>query len=356
MPNTPIRLTWMIALACGWMTPAAGFAEPPGQEIRLAWEPGKTGSKASFRGISAVSPDCIWLSGSGTVVLRSTDGGDSWSDVRPSGFDGVDFRCVHAFSNKKACLASSGTPAVILRTSDGGQTWREAYRNDAETAFFDCMRFWDDRNGIAVSDPVGERLLIVQTIDGGHSWKPLSIELVPKAREGEAAFAASNTSLCTGPGGQFWLGTGGSQATKSRVYHRSKFSEKVSVLTVPMPSGPAEGIFSFCKSDMVVICVGGDYRADQTSKVTALISADNGTTWKAPSTPPPAFRSCVVPLTAKFGGGFLCVGPTGSEVSDAAGEVWRSISNRSLHAIAITQDSVFASGADGAFARLKILQ
>ena len=43
------------------------------------WTPQESGTTARLRSLSVVGRDVAWASGSGGTVLRTTDGGASWS-------------------------------------------------------------------------------------------------------------------------------------------------------------------------------------------------------------------------------------------------------------------------------------
>lgn len=321
----------------------------------LQWELGPTGTKASLRGISAPNNQVIWATGSQATVVVSQDGGNSWDNVSPEGFKELEFRSVHAWSRDRACIASAGTPAVILLTEDGGVSWNETHREASDKAFFDGLKFWDAKNGIAFSDPVGTTLLIVESKDGGRSWETISEQKLPKVREGEAGFAASNSSLAIASNGRVWIGTGGAKAQQSRIHYRSSWGAKWGTQNAPLPSEATQGIFSIAVAEDRIIAVGGDYRPEALSPATAAVMVANSEldlgVWEIPSVPPPAYRSSVVQLSKK--NGWIAVGPTGSDYSDT-GDQWKTFSEIGFHALAVGGDSVFAVGSDGRFAVLKV--
>ena len=56
-----------------------------------------------------------------------------------------------------------------------------------------------------MSDPVEGHYVLISTSDGGD-WAPLPSDQMPKAREGETAFAASGTCLSPTPRTtRFWF-------------------------------------------------------------------------------------------------------------------------------------------------------
>ncbi len=322
-------------------------AQPPQGD----WELGPSGTKASLRALCAVDNNVLWTAGSQACVLRSEDGGASWTDCSPRGYSDLEFRSLHAWDAKQACIASAGTPAVILRTADGGLNWSEVYRHASPAAFFDGLRFWDLRRGLAFSDPVDERLLVVETGDGGKHWLPVAAGQLVPGLAGEAGFAASNSALCLGEQGSAWIGTGGADGDTSRIHFRSGWKERWQVSNCPLPSSATAGVFSIAQGKGRLIAVGGDYRPEVASQATAAWSGDGGVTWQLSARPPAAFRSAIACLPD--GSGFLCVGPSGSDFS-MDGDQWQAISTQGFHALAIAPDAAYAVGADGRFGKLPL--
>ena len=143
------------------------------------WHPLASPSKASLRGLHAVSDSVAWASGANATILRTTDGGLSWKTLAPpTGSEALDFRDIHAWDAKNAVImsAGSGTKSRIYRTTDGGVSWTLAHENKQEKGFFDGMTFWDRKRGILVGDPVDGRFTILITNDSGASWQKLSRE------------------------------------------------------------------------------------------------------------------------------------------------------------------------------------
>ena len=152
-------------------------------------------NKISFRGLSVVDDNTIWVSGSKGTIAKSINGGKTFTYTQLKGYEKSDFRDIEAFDAQRAIIMSSGTPAYVLKTIDGGQTWKEVYKNTDTAYFFDAMDFWDDRRGMLVGDPINGYFVLLQTNDGGETWHELDTTKTPKAFVGEAVFAASGTSL-----------------------------------------------------------------------------------------------------------------------------------------------------------------
>src|SRR5882672_10736273 len=94
------------------------------------WTLQTSGVMARLRGVSAVSEQVAWASGSGSTVLRTADGGATWQKLTVTA-DRVDFRDVDAIDANTAYVLSIGTgPASrIYKTTDAGATWTQQFAN-----------------------------------------------------------------------------------------------------------------------------------------------------------------------------------------------------------------------------------
>lgn len=223
--------------------------------------------KTSFRGLSVVDDQTIWVSGSRGTIAKSVDGGKTFTYTQLKWYEKSDFRDIEAFDDKRAIIMSSGTPAYILKTTDGGQTWKEVYKNTDTAYFLDAMDFWDDKRGVIVGDPIAEHFVLLRTIDGGETWNELDTAYTPWAFRGESIFAASGNSLrCINiydEEGAVNFVTGGEEA---RLIMCNIFSQYVDVSRrLAIQKGKnAKGAFSLAvdlKGGKVII-VGGDYSDD----------------------------------------------------------------------------------------------
>ena len=156
------------------------------------WQKQNVDTKAGFRGLSVVSEKVIWASGTGGTVLRTVDGGASWQVLKVPDAEKLDFRDIEAFDAETAYILSIGTgeSSRIYKTADGGKTWKLQFKNTNPKAFFDALAFWDRNNGMAMSDPVDGKYLLLKTTDG-ENWREADSDKMANAKEGEAAFAAS---------------------------------------------------------------------------------------------------------------------------------------------------------------------
>lgn len=90
--------------------PAGAQQKQPGYEIRtIAVTPIK-----SIRGLSVVTDNVLWASGTGGQVGCSTDAGVHWQWNTVTGCDSCDWRSVYAFDARKAVVLNAGEPASFF--------------------------------------------------------------------------------------------------------------------------------------------------------------------------------------------------------------------------------------------------
>jgi photosystem II stability/assembly factor-like uncharacterized protein len=316
-----------------------------------AWEPLSTGTTASLRGLHAVSARVVWASGTGGTVIHTTDGGTTWRvDTIPNA-SGFDVRAVHARGDMVAHAAA--TAGRIWRTLDGGRTWSLRYHASDTTVFLDAIAFWDDRHGIALGDPIGGRFFVLLTDDGGETWREAPAESRPVTLEGEAAFAASGTSLVVVGIGSAWIGSGGRAARVHRSLDRGRTWQ---VAETPIQTGTgSNGIFSLSfATPRDGIAVGGDYRFADSTRATAAVTRDGGVTWEAARAMPRGYRSGVAARFRRDSSSLaIAVGTNGTDVSQDGGVSWAALDGTGFNAVVIAPSGVaFAAGDRGRVARL----
>jgi photosystem II stability/assembly factor-like uncharacterized protein len=227
------------------------------------------------------------------------------------------------------------------------------FTNRNPKAFIDAMAFWDADHGIAFSDPVDGRFLIIKTTDGGETWKEVPPEKLPPALPGEGAFAASGTCLTVHGSNHVWIGTGGASVT--RILRSIDGGDTWHAATTPIPSGqPSSGIFSIAFKDARHgVIVGGDYRKESEALDNVATTKDGGLTWELVKGPlPGGYRSGVAYTGDPSGPILIAVGPSGSDYSLNGGASWMSLGNVGYHAVSFARPSSgWAVGESGRVAK-----
>jgi len=266
-----------------------------------------------------------------------------------AGAETLDFRDVQAFRDGTVFLLSIGKAASsrIYKSTDSGEHWTLLFTNPDDDGFFDAMAFWDENHAIVVGDPVGGKISVFLTADGGKHWeRSLSM---PPALAGEGAFAASGTCVTVAGKSEAWIATGGAKA--SRVYHTSDAGATWSVAEAPLRNdGASAGAFSLDFFARFGIVVGGDYNKAQENLGNIAVSNDGGKTWSAPGARPAGFRSAVayVPERKEW----VVTGTSGSDVSTDGGATWKRFDNGAFNALGVAATEVWAVGPRGRVARL----
>ncbi|WP_158800558.1 YCF48-related protein [Pedobacter sp. L105] len=288
-----------------------------------------TETNTSIRGLSVVSDSVAWVSGSNGFIGKTTNGGKAWKWVKPKGYEKLDFRDIEAFDENNAVIVNAGSPAYILRTNDGGKNWTETYKNLDSAIFLDGMDFWSEKKGIIFGDPVKNHMQLLITEDGGLSWKDASANLGMDMAPGEAAFAASGTSIRTMPGGRVWFATGGA---RSNIYTSDNYGVNWKKYNCPILQGSnSSGAFSLDFYDANKgIVVGGDYQKDKENTNNVLLTFDGGKSWEKPFRPVFGFRSGVIWFDEK---NCFVTGTSGTDVSKNGGQNWYHISDDSFNVI-----------------------
>jgi len=255
----------------------------------------------SLRGVSAVSREVAWASGTHGTYLRTVDGGLTWTSAQVPDAGALDFRAVVAFSADEAFLMSAGPgeQSRIYYTSDAGKDWQLQFKNTNPKGFFDSMVFWDSKHGVVLGDPIpdesGKLKFEVLLTDDGQNWRGVRSAQLPAAMEGEGAFAASNSCIAIVPGGSdsnIWFATGGKVA---RVFHSGDHGQSWQVVETPMMHGPeSAGIFSIAFRDaMHGVLAGGDYKHPNDDGPNLAFTEDGGKTWTLSALHPLAYFSAV---------------------------------------------------------------
>lgn len=321
-------------------------AQSPSVEILTS------GTKTSLRGLSVVNDNILWVSGSGGIVGKSSNGGKTWKWITVPGFEKTEFRDIEAFDANVAIVMGIGEPAYLLKTNDGGDTWKIVYENKEKGMFLDAMDFSSPRDGIVIGDPINGKAFIAFTHDSGNTWEELpSADNRVTLDSGEAFFAASGSNVRLFEKGQYYLVSGGT---------RSRFTGPNGTVMLPLLQGKestgANAIDIFdngipVKAGSRMVIVGGDFAADSSREKNCVYTTNGGKTWRTPKTPPHGYRSCVEYLSKKD---LLACGLNGVDYSEDGGKNWKWISKEGFHVVRIAKvgTTIYLAGNKGRIARI----
>ena len=312
--------------------------------IEAQWIKQNIDTKASLRGLSVVSENVVWASGTDGTFLRTIDGGKNWTVGQVPGAEKLDFRDIEAFDENTAYVLSigDGETSRIYKTTDGGKGWKVQFQNKNPKVFLDAFAFWDSTHAIAMGDPLDGKFFLLETTDG-ETWKPLENLQMPNAKEGEAAFAASGTCLITQGENNAFLVSGGNAA---RVFKSENRGKNWSVYDTPIVKGTAgSGIFSMMMRDESNgSIVGGNYeKADEINNNLAF-TKDGGKSWNLVKGLN-GYRSGAAFVDSKM---FIAVGASGSDLSKDGGKTWMNLDKVNYNSVqAHGKKSIWAVGANG---------
>lgn len=237
---------------------------------------------------------------------------------------------------------SIGSPTYLYKI--GEDETKTVYQEDHEKAFYDSMDFWNDKEGIAIGDPTDDCMSIIITRDGGNTWNKLSCDILPKAKEGEAAFAASDTNIAI-IGDKTWVATGGKA---SRILFSPDKGKTWEVFNTPIVQGlETTGMYSLDFYDENNgFAIGGDYTKAADSSANKIRTQDGGKTWKLVSqNQSPGYRSCVQYIPGRKAKELVAIGFKGIDYSSDAGENWKHLSDEGFYTFRFVNDSVaYAAG------------
>lgn len=302
------------------------------------WRMQTSNSTTDLRGIDNVGNGVAWASGTHGTVLRTEDGGYVWQTCAvPPGAETLDFRGVQGFDANTAIVMSSGPgdQSRLYKTTDGCHTWKLVLTNpDAPSGFWDGVVFQhgdygfaigDSQTGVLIGDPVNGRFQ-TEVMILGHGW--FIDDAGCPAPQGQAAFAASNSSVFVFGSRRYALGAGGKPGASvflSPLLLGGVAYDPCIRVPVPMRGGTdSSGIFALSFRDLKNgVAVGGDYSKPEEGAESAAWTNDTGRHWKASKTPPHGYRSAVAyDAKEKM---WITVGPNGTDVSSDDGRNWSAV-------------------------------
>ena len=295
----------------------------------------------SIRGMD-IFDDQVILSGQFGMVYSLKHDEETIVKMAIPGAQNRDIRDVVKVNDSTLICMAIGSPGVIYRYSGKRDGWEVVYHNDDSLCFLDAIKFWNDSIGLAVGDPIDDKMFVLKTTDGGKSWERL--HNLPDRLEIENAFAASGTSIAIGSNGIAWIGLGGLEA---RVFKTTDYGKSWSVTSTPLLCGDAaQGIYSICfKDDLNGIVAGGNWEKHLSDSSLAC-TTDGGNTWHLPNTTVDGYRSCVTQGGANESPFFVSCGTSGLDISLDNGRNWQKLGENNLNVVRFMPQSDIGYAAD----------
>lgn len=238
----------------------------------------------------------------------------------------TDFRSI-ANNGMDILLINAGSPANMYKMNTFGYSCASnlVFTESGEKVFYDSM-YIDVKTGfgIVVGDPTDACLSILLTEDSGKNWNKITCANLPKAVEGEAAFAASDSNVKI-VAGVIYIISGGK---KSRVFRSSDKGKTWEVFETPIVQGETmTGAFSMdFYSKKKGIIVGGNYEQQNDNSANKAITKNGGKTWKLIAKNKAfGYASCVQFMPKSNGKVIYSCGTSGVYYSTNFGKDWIKI-------------------------------
>ncbi len=290
----------------------------------------------SIRALEVENDSTCWFAGSKNKFGYTKDFGKTWKEniIKYDTFD-LEFRSISLTTNSVFIL-SIGSPALLFKINKKTLNYKLVYFETNEKAFYDSMQFWDDENGIAVGDPTEDCMSVIITRDGGNTWNKISCEYLPSSKEGEAAFAASNTNISLVDQKAF-IATGGKEAN---ILLGSEYGKIWKKYKTPITHGEKmTGIFSIDNLSMdTAIIAGGNWSSKENKDKAMAITKDKGITWELKENNS-GYVSCVqfIPKTSSL----VACSSNGIYYSEDLAENWKKVIEEGYYSLRISENGGF---------------
>jgi photosystem II stability/assembly factor-like uncharacterized protein len=198
-----LLLNYQNQATCGYVLKTLGGGST---SCAYNWTTQTSGTANQFLTVSTVSDQIGWAAGVGPTVVRTVNGGTTWTSATGTGITG-DVYNIYAWSANDALCTTSPGATFIYKTTNGGTTWTQVYT--LAGGFINAIQMVSTTEGYAEGDPVGGKWTILKTTDGGNTWARMATEPTQVGAE-----AGWNNSLQI-IGNNMWFGTNATKVYRS---------------------------------------------------------------------------------------------------------------------------------------------
>ncbi len=176
----------------------------PSERTYEPWERLSSSTDLSLFAITFLDADTGIASGRSGVILRTTDGGDTWERI-PTDVDAT--LAGAAFDRAGTTGIAVGGSGTILRTQDSGQTWH-AVDSPTDRSLNGAVFVGDGATAFAV----GVFGVLLRSDDAGRTWQEVGIETAESLNEVAASpdgrlliAVGRNVRVRSEDGGESWI-------------------------------------------------------------------------------------------------------------------------------------------------------
>ena len=193
----------------------------PGAPPAPGWTIQTSGVTNYLFSVKAVNQSVAWAAGAGGTVIRTVNGGGTWTSVGGGAIGTNDIYNIDALDANTAFVTTSPSGTFIFRTTNGGATWQQVYTDASNGAFIDAISMLNPSVGIAQGDPTGGRWTILYTSNGGTTWvrdtvnAPLQQGTESGTQNGLARIGNTHAWFTASQGGRIYRTTNGGASWSS---------------------------------------------------------------------------------------------------------------------------------------------
>jgi photosystem II stability/assembly factor-like uncharacterized protein len=185
VPVSPtLRSVWFTDSLFGWIAGDSGTMLHT-QDGGVNWQVQETQTACDIMEVFFLDRERGWASAFnftnpplGTVLLRTADGGATWNSI-PYPAQEIFMNCILFLDSLHGWMG--GSPHALVKTTDGGDTWSQARIDTATLSFFPVLniKFFGDTHGYACGGMFDIAGVIWRTHDGGEMWYPIDVAYAP---------------------------------------------------------------------------------------------------------------------------------------------------------------------------------